>query len=77
MLSEMPPRVDDSTLHHLILAVEDGPPHPGHLLFRRQIRPILCERIRQVPSMHLSQLLKVTEGCGEVPVLACRQREGH
>lgn len=64
--------LDDFTLHHLVLAVEDGPPDPGHLLLRRQIGPVLGERIRQVPSVHLSQLLKVAEGCGEVPVLSYR-----
>ena len=63
------------TLHHLILAVEYRPPYPRHLLFWRQIRPVFSERICQVPSMHLSQLLKVTEGSSEIPVLAYRQRE--
>lgn len=62
------------TLHHLILAVEYRPSHSGHLLFRGQVGPLFCERIRQVPSMHLSQLLKVTEGSSKVPVLACEQR---
>lgn len=64
-----PKRLVGLTLHHLILAVQDGPPDPGHLLFGRQIGPVLGERIRQVPGVHLSQLLKVAEGCGEVPVL--------
>lgn len=64
-----PTRLDGLTLHHLVLAVQDGPPDPGHLLLRRQIGSVLGERIRQVPGVHLSQLLKVAEGCGEVPVL--------
>lgn len=42
------------TLHHFILALEYRPPYPGHVLFVRQICPLLCEWIRQVPSMHLS-----------------------
>lgn len=65
-----PTGLNNFTLHHLVLAVKDGPPDPGHLFLRRQIGPVLCEWIRQVAGVHLSQLLKVTEGCGEVPVLS-------
>lgn len=65
---------ENLTLHHLILAMEYRPSYPSHLLFRGQIHSLFCERIRQVPSMHLSQLLKVTEGSSEIPVLAYEER---
>lgn len=62
---------DGLTLHHLTLAVEQGPPDSGHVLVGKRERSVFGAGVRQGSCVHLAELLEVTQCGGEVPVLAC------
>lgn len=62
------------TLHDVILPLQRRPPGPRRLLLRGFRGASLVEGMGQVACVHLPQLLKVTQGCAQIPVLACMGR---
>lgn len=63
------------TLHDVILALQRGPPRPRHLPLRGPGPAALVEGVREVPGVHLPELLEVAQRRAQVPVLAWMGRE--
>lgn len=66
----LPPRgfLQALTLHNVILSLQRWSPRPGCLLLRGFVAASLVEGVRQVPRVHLPQLLEVTQCCTHIPV---------